>query len=110
MDTGFLPAWAQAIAAVMVGAVMLWILAKRGVRDALQQTAEGWKSLAEMRNQEIENLKKRMEVLESDHRRVIAENEQLRSLNIRYQAEILELRSRIVDLETLLRREGIEAR
>jgi phage shock protein A len=99
MEIGFLPGVVQGVVYVVVGAAVAWILTKRGVRDALAQTAEGWRSLAEMRSQEIDALKRRIDSLESEYRDVREENEQLRNLNIRYQTEILGLRRRVQELE-----------
>lgn len=76
----------------------------RGFREAVRQAADGWRSLAELRHEEIESLERRVATLEAEHRRLMAENEQLRSLNLRYQAEIVELRARVAELEMLLRR------
>ncbi len=59
-----------------------------------RSSSAGWRELAEQRAQQVEDLTKRVGLLEAQVRNVIVENENLRRINLEYQQVILEMRSR----------------
>jgi predicted nucleic acid-binding Zn-ribbon protein len=84
----------------------LFYLNRNAYVKTLEKAVEGWKTLAELRNQEIGELKQRVATLESELRRILAENEQLRTLNLGYQAQIIEMQARIRHLEEARKERG----
>jgi len=85
---------------IVTGAGMgLYWLNRQAYIKTLERAVEGWRTLAELRNQEILELKQRVAQLEADLRRLVAENEQLRNLNLSYQAQLVELQARLRQLE-----------
>lgn len=68
--------------------------------EALKQTAEGWKLLADQRAESLRVLEERVARLETALAHVRTENDELRRLNLSYQTELIALRERVRHLET----------
>ena len=84
----------------LIGALIGGIaLGRWSYQQAIAQAASGWKELAEVRAQDIDRLKTKIDGFDKDFRQMVKENEQLRSLNLKYQLELTELRERVRLLE-----------
>jgi predicted nuclease with TOPRIM domain len=89
----------QGVVIVTAAGFGLYWLNRQAYVKTLERAVEGWRALAEMRSQEIAELRQRVAALEADLRRLVAENEQLRQLNLSYQAQLAEMQLRLRQLE-----------
>ncbi len=98
---------ARRVAAVVALAMTLGGAIVAAWAGTWRSSSAGWRELAEQRAQQVEELNKRVGVLETQVRSVTAENENLRRINLEYQQVILEMRGEVGQMKSLLRREGI---
>jgi predicted RNase H-like nuclease (RuvC/YqgF family) len=101
----FLSGWTVLVAAA--GALSGYLPAARASRkygrDALKESAEGWKSLAEVKSQEIDTLKNRLTALETSNGELNSSYRKALEVNLQLQMDLREAQRGLSTLRDIQR-------